>query len=58
MKNLKKLSREELKTLSGGKRIEDVKGNWKCCWTGTTNCSECVINAIPSCVQGATPTPC
>ena len=28
-------------------------GGYKCCWTGTTNCSECVPGARPECVAGA-----
>lgn len=41
MKNLKKLSREELKTIGGGLREE--WGSWACCKTdGSGRCSKSV----------------
>jgi len=56
MKNLKKLSRNELKTIAGGKEISEAGANYMCCNRG--GCSECIINAIPACVEGAWPVPC
>jgi hypothetical protein len=49
-----KLSRTEMKNIMAG------SGNapgWKCCWTGTSNCSSCVVGGT-SCVTGATLTAC
>jgi natural product precursor len=46
------LSRKEMRTIAGG-----YGGSYKCCWTGTTNCSVCVSGGS-SCVSGATLTPC
>jgi len=43
-----KLSRSEMKSIMAGS-----SGGYKCCWTGTTNCSECVPGGYPSCVKGA-----
>jgi hypothetical protein len=47
-----KLSRAEMKSaiagLGGG-----TEGGYKCCWTGTTNCSVCVPAGQPTCVKGA-----
>lgn len=57
MKKLSKLSinpekvikNEELVNLKGG-----YMGNFKCCWSGTTNCSECkYTSSTVSCVDGA-----
>ncbi|MDP1841955.1 MAG: hypothetical protein Q8K64_00950 [Sediminibacterium sp.] len=55
------LSRDAQKKLVGGENPFDVGGDgfdngWKCCWTGTSNCSECA--AYGSCVTGATQTKC
>ena len=47
-----KLSRAEMKKIMAGSGNE-----YKCCWTGTTNCSTCVVNGS-SCVAGATLTAC
>ncbi len=44
-----KLSRAEMKQIMAG----SAGGGYKCCWTGTTNCSECVPGARPECVAGA-----
>lgn len=44
MKNLKKLSRNELKTVLGG--LEQPTGDYKCCWKDTDNCSSTVSHKI------------
>jgi len=57
MKNLKKLSRNELKNINGG-RVEDGSSgaSYMCC--NHSGCSACIGNAIPACVAGAWPVPC
>jgi hypothetical protein len=50
-----KLSRTEMKNIMAG---SGSGGGYKCCWTGTTNCSVCVSGGIPTCVKGATATAC
>lgn len=56
MKNLRKLSRNGLKQITGG--FENPTGNYKCCWQGTNNCSQPVhhdhaTGGDLSCVKGA-----
>ncbi|WP_315058398.1 hypothetical protein [Chryseobacterium indoltheticum] len=56
MKNLKKLSRNGLKLITGG--FENPTGSYKCCWQGTDNCSEPIHHdhataGDMSCVKGA-----
>lgn len=56
MKNLKKLSRSDLKMIIGGKQYEPSPvggGIYKCCWSGTFNCSGCTAMEQPTCVSGA-----
>ncbi|KFF11332.1 hypothetical protein IW15_16430 [Chryseobacterium soli] len=62
MKNLKKLSRSQLKNLSGGEIInggpraglEGQGGNYKCCSNNSDACSACVhINSNPVCSTGS-----
>ncbi len=60
MKNLKKLLREDLKTVKGG--LAQPSGDYKCCWKGTDNCSSSVhhdhsTGGNLSCVEGAVLTP-
>lgn len=38
MRNLKKLSRNELKMVNGGFFLQPT-GDYVCCWIGTDNCS-------------------
>ena len=51
-----KLSRTEMKNIMAG--VETVGGEtgcYRCCWTGTTSCSECVHSySTASCTSGAT----
>jgi hypothetical protein len=49
------LSREELKSLSGGRVSLSIDGgSAKCCWDNdTSNCSVCVTDHVHSCVAGA-----
>ncbi len=48
-----KLSRAEMKSIMAG------SGCYKCCWTGTSNCSVGVsCSASCTCVSGATLTSC
>ncbi|TAG29199.1 MAG: hypothetical protein EAZ35_11460 [Sphingobacteriia bacterium] len=64
MKNLGLfLSRDAQKKLIGGDGVQvptdDIGGTdngWKCCWTGTNNCSVCA--AYGSCVSGASQVKC
>ena len=61
MKNLKKLSRESLKNISGGfgedfESIAPEGKSYMCCNNG--GCSICVSNALPACIAGAWPVPC
>lgn len=61
MKNLKKLSRAQLKNVFGGNDgLNDGlarEGNdYMCC--NRAGCSVCVTNASPSCVAGAWAVPC
>ena len=49
-----KLSRAEMKNIMAGSGGGLAT---KCCWTGTSNCSECVAGGS-SCVEGATLTFC
>jgi len=51
------LSRDQAKKIVGG-REDELGGGYKCCWTGTTNCSICVPAAYPSCVTGTTAVSC
>jgi len=61
MKNLKKLLRDELKSVKGG--LLSPTGDYKCCWKGTTNCSSTVHHDHApgggdlTCVEGAVLTP-
>ncbi|QDP85460.1 hypothetical protein FNJ88_07745 [Chryseobacterium sp. SNU WT5] len=60
MKNLKMLSRNQLRTVNGG--LAQPTGDYKCCWKGTTNCSTTVHHEHGTggdlgCVKGAVLTP-
>ena len=59
---MKKLSREEMKNVKGGNAPAgggDDYGCYKCCWTGTTNCSTCEKSySTAKCSAGATLTSC
>jgi len=52
------LTKEQMKKVLGG----DYGGygsKYKCCWSGTSNCSECVTcTSSCTCVSGATLTSC
>lgn len=52
---MKELTRNQLKNIKGGNEVEPPNGGggYKCCWKNTTNCSDCVPGAYPSCVAGA-----
>lgn len=52
------LTREQLKSVFGGIVYEPTGKSYKCCWEGTTNCSKCVKDAKPDCVNGATAVAC
>lgn len=65
------LSRDQLKSIIGGEGYggsgspSNPSGSnsgskkYKCCWTGTSNCSECVTcTSDCTCVSGATLTAC
>ena len=50
-----KLSRTEMKNIMAG----SGNGCYKCCWTGTSNCSSCSYSySTASCVSGASLTQC
>lgn len=50
-----KLSRTEMKNIMAG----SGPGYYKCCWTGTSDCSSCVYSyAGAPCTGGATLTSC
>ena len=64
---MKKLSKDEMKKVMGGlHELSPISagdgsdgGNYKCCWTDTSNCSECVyLSGGGKCVSGATLTSC
>ena len=60
------LNRKELKKIKGGSSLSAPgdpsgtgSGHYKCCWTGTTTCSDCVsCSSSCTCVSGATLTAC
>ncbi|WP_408612351.1 bacteriocin-like protein [Chryseobacterium fluminis] len=60
MKNLKKLSRTDLKFIEGGFVEENSEGGrYKCCSNNSDACSECVyIRSRPKCSSGSYPVPC
>lgn len=63
LKGAQELTTSEQKNIKGGKAflIDSGSGeggkSYKCCWTGTNNCSSCVVDGA-SCVSGATLTAC
>ncbi|WP_431355465.1 bacteriocin-like protein [Chryseobacterium gallinarum] len=60
MKNLKKISRNELKIIEGGFVGDDSEGGYyKCCSNNSDACSECVyIRSRPRCSSGSYPVAC
>lgn len=67
MKHLKRLSRNELKVMTGGAIIDGPKGsglpteggNYKCCSNNSDACSACVyIKTNPVCSSGSYPVAC
>jgi natural product precursor len=63
MNTFKKLDKSEMKMIVGGSdEIQSIVGDgskYKCCWTGTNNCSVCETHSSKAtCVNGATLTAC
>ncbi|PNW13995.1 hypothetical protein C1637_09020 [Chryseobacterium lactis] len=66
MKNLKRLSRNDLKIIAGGSVADDEitsdesgAGYYKCCSNNSDSCSSCVkIKTKPVCSTGSYPVAC
>lgn len=70
-KDFKTLTQDEMKKIMGGDEPdpppppsqsfypEDRTGCYRCCWTGSQNCSTCELSySTAACVSGATLTAC
>lgn len=58
LNGVQQLNKQQQILLKGGSGESHFPGEndamYKCCWTGTDNCSACVVTPKPSCVSGAT----